>query len=84
MPEGHIIWPSVLESDALYDAPDHALADAYAYTVIALLEASGMATWAYTTEREDFTLESFRTVAPATPQDRARTGRPARPGRAAR
>ena len=61
-----------LDSDALHDAPDYGLADAYAYTALALLEAGGMASWAYTVEREGFTLEDFRAAAPATREDRAK------------
>ncbi|MDP9375313.1 MAG: hypothetical protein M3Q65_23265 [Chloroflexota bacterium] len=61
-----------LESDALHDAAAWSMADGYARTVLALLEAGGMATWAHTTTEEDFTLEHFRTVAPVTVEDRAR------------
>ena len=61
-----------LGRDALPDGADFALADGYARTLAALLEAGGMATWAYTVEQQDFTIEEFRTVAPVTPEDRAK------------
>ena len=67
----HIIQRAI-ERDALSDTADFALTDAYARTVLALLQAGGMATWAYTCTREEFTLEEFRAVAPTTPEDRAR------------
>ncbi len=61
-----------LSHDALHDAVAWSMTDGYARTIVALLEAGGMATWAHTTTEEDFTLENFRTVAPVTVEDRAR------------
>ncbi len=45
-----------LSADALYDAPEWSMAHGYARTLVALLEAGGMATWAYTCTREEFPL----------------------------
>ncbi len=53
-----------LNRDALHDAADWNMAHGYARTVLALLEAGGMATWAHTTTEDEYTLEHFRTVAP--------------------
>ena len=61
-----------LSYDALHEADNWSMTHGYAQTVAALLEAGGMATWAYTTEQERFTLEDFRTVAPVTKQNRAK------------
>ncbi len=58
--------------DALHDADNWSLTYGYARTAAALLEAAGLASWAYTTERENFTLEEFRTVAPVTKKSRAK------------
>ena len=38
----------------------------YACTAAALLDAGGLASWAYTVTEEEYTLEQFRTVAPVT------------------
>ena len=61
-----------LSYDALHDADNWSMAHGYAQTVAALLEAGGMATWAYTVEQENFTLDEFRTVAPVTKDNRAK------------
>ena len=53
----------------------------YARTAAALLEAAGLASWAYTVEREDFTLAEFRTVAPVTKDNRAKAAARRAPGR---
>ena len=50
-------------------------------TAAALLEAAGLASWAYTVGREDFTLEDFRTVAPVTKDNRAKAASRRAPGR---
>ncbi len=61
-----------LSFDALHDADNQSMTFAYAQTVAALLEAGGLASWAYTVTEEEYTLEQFRTVAPVTREDRAR------------
>ncbi len=61
-----------LSFDALHDADSQSLTFAYAQTVAALLEAGGLASWAYTVTEEEYTLEQFRTVAPVTKQNRAK------------
>ncbi len=58
-----------LQHDALGDAPDFALADGYARTLVALFEVGGMASWAYTVGRDRFTIEHFRGVVPLTKPD---------------
>ena len=67
--------------DALHDADNWSMTYGYACTVAALLEAAGLASWAYTVEREDFTLEQFRTVAPVTKDNRAKVAARGAPGR---
>ncbi len=61
-----------LSYDALHDADNQSMTFAYAQTVAALLEAGGLASWAYTVTEEEYTLEQFRTVAPVTKQNRAK------------
>ncbi len=61
-----------LSFDALHDADSQSMTFAYVQTVAALLDAAGLASWAYTVERENFTLEQFRTVAPVTKDNRAK------------
>ena len=61
-----------LSFDALHDADNWSMTHGYAQTVAALLEAGGMASWAYTTEQERFILEDFRTVAPVTKDNRVK------------
>ncbi len=58
--------------DALHDADNWSMTYGYACTAAALLDAAGLASWAYTVEREDFTIEHFRTVAPVTKDNRAK------------
>ncbi len=60
-----------LRHDALHDADNWTQTHGYARTVLALLEAGGMATWAHTTTEDEYSLEHFRTVAPVTREDRA-------------
>ncbi len=67
----HLIQEA-LRHDALHDADNWTQTHGYARTIIALLEAGGMATWAHTTTAEHFTLEHFRTVAPVTREDAAK------------
>ncbi|MDP9373651.1 MAG: hypothetical protein M3Q65_14600 [Chloroflexota bacterium] len=61
-----------LENDALHDADNWTQTHGYARTIVALLEAGGMATWAHTTSEEEYTLEDFRAVAPVTAKERAK------------
>ncbi len=61
-----------LSYDALSDADNWSMTHGYAQTVAALLEAGGLASWAYTVTEEEYTLEQFRTVAPVTKQNRAK------------
>ena len=61
-----------LSYDALHDADNWSMTHGYAQTVAALLEAAGLASWAHTVGREDFTLDEFRTVAPVTKDNRAK------------
>ncbi len=61
-----------LSYDALHGADNWSLTHGYARTTAALLEAAGLASWAYTTARENFTLDEFRTVAPVTKEHRAK------------
>ncbi len=58
-----------LEADALGNVPAYAMTDGYARALIALFDAGGMASWAYTVRRENFTIERFRQVAPVTTPD---------------
>ena len=58
--------------DALGEAVQFGLADGYARTLIALFEAGGMATWAHTTTREEYTIEQYRQVEPITKAEHAR------------
>ncbi len=61
-----------LSYDALHDADNWSMTHGYAQTIAALLEAGGLASWAYTVTEEEYTLEQFRTVAPVTKQNRAK------------
>ncbi len=61
-----------LSFDTLQDADNWSMTHGYAQTIAALLEAGGMASWAYTVTEEEYTLEQFRTVAPVTKQNRAK------------
>ncbi len=70
-----------LTFDALGNADNQSMTYGYAQTVAALLDAGGLASWAYTVEREDFTLEQFRTVAPVTKDNRAKAAARRAPGR---
>ena len=76
----HIIKDAV-SYDALHDADNWSMTHGYAQTVAALLQAAGLASWAYTVEREDFTLDEFRTVAPVTKDNRAKAAARRAPGR---
>ncbi len=46
------------------------MTDGYARALVAFFEVGGMASWAYTVRRGDFTIEQFRQVAPVTTRDR--------------
>ena len=61
-----------LTFDALGNADNQSMTYGYAMTVAALLDAGGLASWAYTVTEEEYTLEQFRTVAPVTKDNRAK------------
>ena len=61
-----------LTFDALGNADNQSMTYGYAQTVAALLDAGGLASWAYTVTEEEYTLEQFRTVAPVTKYNRAK------------
>ncbi len=60
-----------LNADALGNADNQSMTYGYAQTIAALLEAGGLASWAYTVTEEEYTLAQFRTVAPVTKEHRA-------------
>ena len=61
-----------LTFDALGNVDNQSMTYGYAQTVAALLDAGGLASWAYTVTEEEYTLEQFRTVAPVTKDNRAK------------
>ena len=56
--------------DAIGDAHDFSMTWGYVETLVSFFEAAGMASWADTVSKDEYTIERFRLVVPVTAKQR--------------